>query len=363
MRTVTGVTVPSPVDEICADSNKLQDDFSSEKTRTCDSIIGVKMDPEKIVDRGEFFLKGYDLSRQCDFIFNGHNIVILPNGQNLEESDRLKRRMSETSETATMTIVRSCSQGELRNLAVDIKNLLSIALGRRIIFDRQRYWLNDDYEDVEHRMSSNENQGEQIIPDFELKNFLASTLPNWTNLSKAEKDDIFVITDYLNQTRHDFIEDRVLRTVQAWECSAFCWTPEIELSSELKDLRNRIKQVYKEWKGQTNFQDHNGELGKRLTLSLDQEKLVSRLDRLIAQSGLSIDRIDLDLKTLKNLRDQVAHTGRIKIKGDEAIKFLQPGIKGLQLILLDRLGYTGKVNGDDNGWCTIDDIGVYFHKS
>ena len=75
---------------------------------------------------------------------------------------------------------------------------------------------------------------------------------------------------------------------------------------------------------------------------LDQEKLMLRLDKLIGQSGLRVEKIGLNLHMLKTLRDQVAHTGRIKIKGDDAIKYLQPGINGLQLILLRRLGYEGK---------------------
>ena len=92
-------------------------------------------------------------------------------------------------------------------------------------------------------MSKNDNRGEQIIPDFQLKNFLGSTLPGWTRLSKPEKDDLFTITVYLNQTRHDFIEDRLLRTVQAWECSAFYWTKEMELPDDLKDLRDKLSKL------------------------------------------------------------------------------------------------------------------------
>jgi hypothetical protein len=93
--------------------------------------------------------------------------------------------------------------------------LLSIGLGKRVIFDRQVYWINEQSEQVDKEMSKNENQGEQIIPDIEIAKYLEQVLPAWTALSKPEKDDIFTITDYLNQTQHDFIEDRILRTVQA----------------------------------------------------------------------------------------------------------------------------------------------------
>jgi hypothetical protein len=42
------------------------------------------------------------------------------------------------------------------------------------------------------------------------------------------------------------------------------------------------------------------------------------------------------------------------------VKYLLPGIKGLQLILLKRLGYEGKINSDKDGWHIVDDIRNYF---
>ena len=118
--------------------------------------------------------------------------------------------------------------------------------------------------------------------------------------------------------------------------------------------------VYRDWKNDRNYNDPDGELGKRLTAPLDQEKLMLRLERLLTDSGLNNNKIKLDLKVLKNLRDQVAHTGRIKINGSEAIKYLQPGIRGLQLIILRRLGFDGRVNVEKDGWSTIEDIKEYF---
>jgi hypothetical protein len=116
----------------------------------------------------------------------------------------------------------------------------------------------------------------------------------------------------------------------------------------LKDLRVKIKETYKKWKTETGYKDKDGELGKRLTSPLDQEKLLIRLDKLVNESLLNPDKIDLDLKKLKDLRDLVAHTGRINIPGTDAIYLLQTGITGLQLILLKRLGYTGQVIYDES---------------
>jgi hypothetical protein len=57
----------------------------------------------------------------------------------------------------------------------------------------------------------------------------------------------------------------------------------------------------------------------------------------------------LNLRELKRLRDQVAHTGRIEIKGTEAIHIITPAITGLQIIILRFLGYSGKIiSGKEN---------------
>jgi hypothetical protein len=313
-----------------------------------------------MVDKGEFLLKSYSTKNNIEFVFNGHKIKLTQNSDNIERLNKLTADLASTSETSSLTIGGPADKDRLRDVAVDIKNLLSIAIGRRVTFDRQIYWTGQTSSLVERPMSKNENEGEQIIPDFEIAKYLTTTLSTWTKLSKEQKDDIFTITDYLNQTRHDFIEDRILRTVQAWECSAFNWTQETELPNDLVDLKERIKATYRTWKSEKNYNDINGELGTRLTAPLDQEKLMLRLEKLITDSKLNTTKIKLDLKVLKNLRDEVAHTGRIKIKGSEAIKYLQPGINGLQLIILRRLGFDGKVNGEKDGWATIEDIKEYF---
>jgi len=312
------------------------------------------------VDKGEFLLKGCSLTNNFELSFEALGIRFDTIPDNVEKLSKLRTELPLASETSKLTIIGNTEKEKLSEIAVNIINLLSIAIGRRVIFDRQVFWKQNTSNLVERAMSKNENEGEQIIPDFEINRYLTKTLPLWTNFTKAEKDDIFTITDYLNQTRHDFIEDRILRTVQAWECSANYWMPEPELSTDLIDLKERIKRTYQQWKDEKNYNDVDGELGKRLTTPFHQEQLMLRLDRLVTESRLNTSKINLNLKKLKNLRDQVAHTGRINIKGSEAIKDLQPGIRGLQLIVLRRLDYDGKVYGEKDGWRTIEDIKEYF---
>jgi hypothetical protein len=314
-----------------------------------------------MVNKGEFFLKGYSINKDSiEFSFDGLQVGLRTNPGFTERFEELTSELSLNDETSILTIAGQTDHKKLRDIAVDLKNLLSIAVGKRVTFDRQIFSTERASELVEIEMSKNGNEGEQIVPDFEIGKYLATTLPVWARLSKEQKNDIFTITDYLNQTRHDFVEDRILRTVQAWECSAFSWTHEQNLPPDLVDLKERIKAVYRQWKKERDYKDVDGELGGRLTAALDQEKLMIRLDRLLSESGLKLDRINLDLKTLKNLRDQVAHTGRMTMNGVDALKYLQPGIKGLQLILLRRLGFDGKVIGEKDGWKIKEDIKVYF---
>ena len=47
--------------------------------------------------------------------------------------------------------------------------------------------------------------------------------------------------------------------------------------------------------------------------------------------------------------------------GEEAIKLLEPGVKGLQLILLKKLGYDGLINDSKNNWRTMDKLDLYFN--
>jgi hypothetical protein len=311
-------------------------------------------------DKGDFFLKGYKNDKPIEFKFNGNTINIFTDLERQEEFETAKEKLNEIAETSTLTISGSGDKEAFLIIAVDIKNLLSIAVGKRVLFDRQRYWKVDICEFVERKMTKNDNEGKIIIPEFRLGKFLEETLPVWSNYSKSEKDNLCAIVNYLNQTSLDYIEDRILRTVQAWECYGHYFIEGTELSDELKELKTRIKETYKAWKKDFSYNDNNGELGNRLSISLDQEKLLLKLNKAIEQSGLLTDKINLNLRELKNLRDQVAHTGRISITGPDAYQFLKAGVKGLQLIILKKLGYSGLVYGEKDGWRTIDKIDIYF---
>ncbi len=301
-----------------------------------------------MIDKAEFFLKDYLLVQKVQLSFNNQTIKIETLKEKYEEYKKIKEELSDYSEFSILTITDNQDKDELLNLALDIKNLLSIALGRRIIFDKQSYWSNETQTIVNKEMSESTNFGVQIVPDFEIENFLKKTLPKWSELTKSEKTDFYIVTDYLNQTRKDFIEDRILRTMQAWECSANYWTKPVELSENLKELEKRIVKTYKDWKKETDYIDINGEIGTNLKISLNQEKLISRLENLILESNFNIQTVNPNLRELKEMRDLVVHQGKIKISGEQAIHILEPAIKALQIIILEKLGYDGLVIDSKN---------------
>lgn len=313
-----------------------------------------------MIDKGEFFLKNYLSKQKVELSFNNQIIKIETFKDKYEEYKKIKDRLSTCSEFTVLTITENQDKDELLNLALDIKNLLSIALGQRIIFDKQSYWINETQTIVNKEMNESNNLGVQIIPDSEIENFLNKTLPKWSEFTKEEKTDYFIVIDYLNQTRKDFIEDRILRTMQAWECSANYWTNSVELSEDLKELEKRISKTYKDWKKEINYNDINGEIGSNLKIALNQEKLISRLDKFILDCNFNKQTINLNLRELKKMRDLVVHEGKIETSGEQAIDILESGIKALQIIILKRLGYDGLVIDSENKWTVLNKIEKYF---
>ncbi len=327
-----------------------------------------------MVCKTEFYLKNYFCTNKIEISYNNEKILIEFDKSKNDEFKKIEAELESKSETGLLTLFNEKNHDKSQKLAIDIISLLSLALGENIIFDRCLFREDNLDKPFEKEMVVNTNKGEQIIPNFEIKEFLEKTLPIYNNLSDIEKNEILVITDYLNQTSNGYIEDRILRMAQAWEIAAMYWVKEtIVLTDELSDLREKIKNVIKIWKQERNFNDVDGELGKKILSSIDEEINLIKLNRLISSHQLKKEEINLELKKIKKLRDCVVHTGKITNSGispNEAIFILLSGIQGLQLIILKRLGYDGLVDGTkDNGidkfgnrdrWHRTDRMAFYF---
>ncbi|AKP51537.1 hypothetical protein [Cyclobacterium amurskyense] len=312
-------------------------------------------------DKASFFLKNFIGKHDVEFTYGSKIIKINVNKTAQNDLTVLKSRVDHFPEISELCILGPDTEENLSEIATSIKNLLSLAFGRRITFDRHEYWYSGNKRQYIKIMSKNSNYGNQIIPDYMISNYLNLVLPNWVKLSIQEKDSLFVIFDYLNQTSEDFLEDRVLRTVQAWECYGYYFFEEVKLPERFSSLRKQLKQTYKSWKAEVNFID-NGVLIQRILNSIDQEKLMAKYDKIIKESRLDPNKISLDFRSLKGLRDKVAHTGKIDLNSYSAHALLQSGVFGLQLILLKRLGYNDLIFAIENNSRKAKKFDDYFEK-
>lgn len=300
-----------------------------------------------IVDKGEFLLKNYSNTFDVKFIFQNQLV-------NIEKISYDKGNYS------LLTIVAKQNEDQTLQLALDIRNLLSLALGTRIIFDKHSFWSGKNERVVNRTMQNGINAGFQIIPDGEISIFLKSTLSVWFKLSGEEKREFYIVIDFLNKTRKDFVEDRVLKLMQAWECSAVYWSKSNELSDDLLSLQSKIMKVFKDWKKESGFKDENGVLGANLKISMNQESLMSRIEKFIVEKKYKSQQLISQLKDVKKMRDQTVHSGQIKKSGEEVILIMEPVIKALQLIILYNLGYQGLIIDTIDNWVAWKDISEYF---
>lgn len=293
--------------------------------------------------------------------FENQELEIVPLEENIEKLKISRNEIDILEETGLLKISNSKDKDDLLRIAIGVKNLVSLALGKSVTFDRFSFNFYSNSEKVEKRMVKNPNHGRQIIPEFELKKYLEETLPVWLSMNEEQQDRYYVIIDYLNQSCSGFIEDRTLRIAQAWESLTDFLNIEGTIAKPLLDLKEEITKVYTEWRkkaGNKEF-DNKGELGSKITSAINQEKLLSKLKNLADQEELNCDKIKLDFKALKSLRDKVAHTGRFHLKGVEALNILEPAILGLQIILLQRFKYSGKIIYYPNNWETVEDISTF----
>src|SRR5690606_15978053 len=106
-----------------------------------------------MIDKAEFFLKNYLSEHNVQLSFNNQILKIETDKNKYDEYKKLKEKLSNYS-FAKLTILNNQNEDESLNLAQDIKNLLSLALGRRIIFDNQSYWHNGTERKVNSKMEN-----------------------------------------------------------------------------------------------------------------------------------------------------------------------------------------------------------------
>jgi len=287
-----------------------------------------------------FILSGIDEKTEIKFTIDTFSYTITKITKDIEEAvDSLN-----LEEKIYLSIEGRSNKEDFLERAQNIKNLLSFAVGRRIIFNKQLYYDDDSsIEFVSREMAAPINEGQEIIPNFNIGVYLQQVYHNYSTFSKEDKDQFFVCTDYLNQTKNGFVEDRIIHAAIAWESLADYLKVSSELPAHLTELRTLLKTTIGVWRTENTHHDSNGELGFRILAAIDREKLLGRLIKLASRFKLDNDLIGINFLKLKELRDSIAHSGRMGITGTDAYYVMEPAIKGLQIILLTWLGYRGLI--------------------
>lgn len=310
-------------------------------------------------DKAIFILSGFDLETEIRFTIGAFSYKIAKLTGDIEEFVGL----TDSNEKTYLSIEGASSKEDFLEMAQNTKNLLSLAVGKRIIFNKQFYYDNTNLEPISREMSASINEGQPIIPNSKIDKYLKQVLNKYSSFSKEDKDQFFVCTDYLNQTKSGFIEDRVLHTAIAWESLAEYLKVKSELPTHLLELRSQIKTTLSEWRIKNPSNDPNGDLGSRILGAIDREKLLDKLFNLANQFNLNYSLLSLDFYKLKELRDSGAHSGRISITGSETYGIMEPAIRGLQIILLTWIGYSGLIDSHRDGWKTVESINNFYEKT
>ncbi len=250
---------------------------------------------------------------------------------------------------------QNSSQEKYLSKANDITSLLSLAFGNDIVFNRQLYFMNNELCQENWRRKVDYNFGvEACVPDFNLNHFLERTLSNYEKWTEEKKKVFYSTVTNINSSSKGFVEDRLLRICIAWEGLSESWSKNKKsANTELTQLKKLLKETIDNYNLPPNYDDFF--IKTRILNSLDWEKLYDSLTNLSSQYFLDNEKLNLDFRSLINIRNDIAHSGLFRKK--YSTRFLTNLIYnhklGLQVIILKELGYDGLVVTSENNWKTF----------
>lgn len=240
--------------------------------------------------------------------------------------------------------------------ANNITALLSLALGNDVIFNRQLYYKDEKLVREDWRRKVNSHFGtERCIPDFELSDFIKSTIDSYEKWDEEKKKLFFSTVTYINSSSKGYLEDRLLGISIAWESLAQSWTSKKNnySNNELDPFKDFLKKTICDF--QLPVQYDKDFIKERILKSLEWEKLTESLMNFSDQFKLDQDKLGLDFKSLIKIRNDIAHTGLLRKKYTQ--NFLSDLIYnhklGLQVILLLELGYDNLIESQEDKWRTF----------
>lgn len=165
------------------------------------------------------------------------------------------------------------------------------------------------------------------------------------------------------------MDEKLLRITQAWEMLANAWGNQTgELTDCIRELKGRLKEVYKKWKDKYPNEDPNAFLWSRIAEALQWDRAVKKVEQLANSYKVNTKKIGLDFKQLFKARNDVAHDGKMSMeirnnKNSPPYKLLMAAQLGIRILLLKKLGYSDKIIVTNKyEQCTYEDISEYIVK-
>jgi hypothetical protein len=237
-----------------------------------------------------------------------------------------------------------------------ILQLLSIGSGRHLAISIQNFF----YESKRYTLLQNNQMSSNYISPLllqnEYPNLLKEGIPILKSWSIDKFKDLRIIQHYLNSTDRGFVDDRILKLIQCYEIIAHNWIHlDYKISSELLNLKKKIKITIKEWKQEFPEYDITGFWSGRIHKSLEWEKTVKLLEKVLLSQNLDLQKLNVDFNKLVELRHAVAHKGRFgKV---DALNELINGQYALRIFLLKTFNYNGKIRENKKtGWTNFTEI-------
>jgi len=201
-----------------------------------------------------------------------------------------------------------------------------------------------------------------IIEKIDLSEFLKKTLDNYEGLGSEKRSAIIRSIDYLNSSKRGYVEDRIFRVCLAWELLSAEYFPKYEIPPELKKLKDALKRTIKTWREEFPTIDPHGFFPDRVSKSLSWDKAITLMKSLADSENIDLDKVGVNLSELKELRDNVAHSGKFKktYKQKEIANLLDKAVLGLRVIILRKLGYLGNIQKPTGNFLYRTDISAFF---
>ncbi len=329
-----------------------------------DIIIGNKLD--KPIKEAYYPLLSY-FEGAFSLTDDRWNIEVIKNPNGPEHTKSIAENWQIPIEGLTLHLSHlGATLEQYREKAYQIARLLSLASGNEVTFHRQIILWNEGNElEIWRMMNGGEYGPGFCILETCISDYLRDALSSWRTFSQQEQENISLAITYVNLSANGYMDEKLLRITQTWEMLANAWGSQTkELSDFIKELRKELKDVYTKWRDKYPNEDTNAFLWSRIVEALQWDRAIKKIEQLVNSNKINTQKIILDFKQLINVRNDVAHDGKMSMeirdnKDSPPYKLLMEAQFGIRILLLKKLGYSGKIVTSKNGWRTYEEISEY----